>query len=58
MLIVRLISENQPKGDQPEALKQLVNGLSDGAKNPASQIDKTIFRHDCRDRFLYNRLAR
>lgn len=29
----KLISENQPKGDQPEAIKQIVNGLSDGAKN-------------------------
>src|SRR5688500_14225602 len=29
----RLISENTPKGDQPEAIKQLVNGLNDGAKD-------------------------
>ena len=29
----RLISENQPKGDQPEAIKQLVGGLNDGAKD-------------------------
>ena len=29
----RLISENQPKGDQPEAIKQLVDGLNDGAKD-------------------------
>jgi excinuclease ABC subunit B len=29
----RLISENQPKGDQPEAIKQLVQGLNDGAKD-------------------------
>jgi excinuclease ABC subunit B len=29
----RLISENQPKGDQPEAIKQIVNGLNDGAKD-------------------------
>jgi excinuclease ABC subunit B len=29
----KLISENQPKGDQPEAIKQIVNGLDDGAKN-------------------------
>ncbi|MFN0139592.1 MAG: excinuclease ABC subunit UvrB [Pyrinomonadaceae bacterium] len=27
----RLISENTPKGDQPEAIKQIVDGLSDGA---------------------------
>jgi excinuclease ABC subunit B len=29
----RLISENQPKGDQPEAIKQLVQGLKDGVKD-------------------------
>jgi excinuclease ABC subunit B len=29
----RLISENTPKGDQPEAIKQLVGGLNDGAKD-------------------------
>jgi excinuclease ABC subunit B len=29
----RLISENQPKGDQPEAIKQLVDGLNDGVKD-------------------------
>lgn len=29
----RLISENQPKGDQPEAIKQLVEGLNTGAKD-------------------------
>jgi excinuclease ABC subunit B len=29
----RLISENQPKGDQPEAIKQLVDGLNDGTKD-------------------------
>ncbi|HEX8249787.1 MAG TPA: excinuclease ABC subunit UvrB [Pyrinomonadaceae bacterium] len=29
----KLISENQPKGDQPEAIKQIVNGLSDGVKD-------------------------
>src|SRR5687767_5733281 len=29
----RLISENTPKGDQPEAIKQLVRGLNDGAKD-------------------------
>ena len=29
----RLISENTPKGDQPEAIKQIVNGLNDGAKD-------------------------
>lgn len=27
----RLISENTPKGDQPEAIKQIVEGLNDGA---------------------------
>jgi excinuclease ABC subunit B len=27
----KLVSENQPKGDQPEAIKQMVNGLNDGA---------------------------
>ena len=27
----RLISENTPKGDQPEAIRQIVDGLSDGA---------------------------
>ena len=29
----RLISENQPKGDQPEAIKQLVDGLNSGEKD-------------------------
>src|SRR5690348_16994100 len=29
----RLISENQPKGDQPEAIEQLVRGLNEGAKD-------------------------
>ena len=29
----RLISENTPKGDQPEAIRQLVDGLNDGAKD-------------------------
>ncbi len=29
----RLISENTPKGDQPEAISQLVGGLNDGAEN-------------------------
>ena len=29
----RLISENRPKGDQPEAIKQLVDGLNDGTKD-------------------------
>jgi excinuclease ABC subunit B len=29
----KLVSENQPKGDQPEAIKQIVNGLNDGAKD-------------------------
>ncbi|MBX3289337.1 MAG: excinuclease ABC subunit UvrB [Acidobacteria bacterium] len=29
----RLISENQPRGDQPEAIKQLVNGLNEGTKD-------------------------
>lgn len=29
----RLISDNQPKGDQPEAIRQLVDGLNDGAKD-------------------------
>lgn len=29
----RLISENQPKGDQPEAIEQLVRGLNDGEKH-------------------------
>ncbi|MBV9215392.1 MAG: excinuclease ABC subunit UvrB [Acidobacteria bacterium] len=29
----RLISENQPKGDQPEAISQLVSGLNSGAKD-------------------------
>lgn len=29
----RLISENTPKGDQPEAIKQIVNGLNDGTKD-------------------------
>ncbi|HEX9960245.1 MAG TPA: excinuclease ABC subunit UvrB [Pyrinomonadaceae bacterium] len=29
----KLVSENTPKGDQPEAIKQIVNGLNDGAKD-------------------------
>ncbi|MEP7076906.1 MAG: excinuclease ABC subunit UvrB [Acidobacteriota bacterium] len=29
----RLISENTPKGDQPEAIEQLVKGLNDGDRN-------------------------
>ncbi len=29
----RLISENTPKGDQPEAIRQLVDGLNDGAND-------------------------
>jgi excinuclease ABC subunit B len=29
----RLISENQPKGDQPAAIEQMVNGLNDGAQD-------------------------
>ncbi|MET0754391.1 MAG: excinuclease ABC subunit UvrB [Pyrinomonadaceae bacterium] len=29
----RLISENQPKGDQPEAIKQIVNNLNEGVKD-------------------------
>ena len=29
----RLISENQPKGDQPEAIEQLVRNLNEGAKD-------------------------
>ncbi len=29
----RLISENTPKGDQPEAIEQIVNGLNDGAQH-------------------------
>src|SRR5258708_16356007 len=29
----RLISENTPKGDQPEAIEQIVDGLNDGAKD-------------------------
>jgi excinuclease ABC subunit B len=29
----RLISENRPKGDQPEAIKQIVQGLNDGVKD-------------------------
>jgi excinuclease ABC subunit B len=29
----KIESENQPKGDQPEAIKQLVNGLNDGTKH-------------------------
>lgn len=29
----RLISENQPKGDQPEAIKQIVNNLNDNTKD-------------------------
>jgi excinuclease ABC subunit B len=29
----RLISENQPKGDQPQAIEQIVNALNDGTKD-------------------------
>ncbi|MGC2237703.1 MAG: excinuclease ABC subunit UvrB [Pyrinomonadaceae bacterium] len=29
----RLISENQPKGDQPEAIRQIVNNLNEGVKD-------------------------
>src|SRR5580765_2201772 len=29
----RLISENTPKGDQPEAIEQIVTGLNEGAKD-------------------------
>jgi excinuclease ABC subunit B len=29
----RLISENTPKGDQPEAIRQIVDGLDDGARD-------------------------
>jgi len=29
----RLISENTPKGDQPEAIRQIVEGLNDGVKD-------------------------
>src|SRR6188768_1190626 len=29
----RLISENQPTGDQPEAIRQIVEGLNDGVKD-------------------------
>jgi excinuclease ABC subunit B len=29
----RLISENQPKGDQPEAIKQIVNNLNESVKD-------------------------
>ena len=29
----RLISENVPKGDQPEAIRQIVEGLNDGVKD-------------------------
>ena len=29
----RLISENTPKGDQPEAIRQIVDGLNDGVKD-------------------------
>ena len=29
----RLISENVPKGDQPEAIRQLVEGLNGGEKD-------------------------
>ncbi|HCA56515.1 MAG TPA: excinuclease ABC subunit B, partial [Blastocatellia bacterium] len=29
----RLISENTPKGDQPEAIRQLVEGVNGGAKD-------------------------
>ena len=29
----RLVSENTPKGDQPQAIEQMVQGLNDGAKD-------------------------
>jgi excinuclease ABC subunit B len=29
----RLVSENQPKGDQPEAIRQIVNNLNEGVKD-------------------------
>jgi excinuclease ABC subunit B len=29
----RLVSDNTPKGDQPEAIKQIVDGLNDGTKD-------------------------
>ena len=29
----RLISENTPKGDQPEAIRQIVEGLNEGAEH-------------------------
>ena len=29
----RLISENVPRGDQPEAIRQLVEGLNSGVKD-------------------------
>ena len=29
----KLVSENTPKGDQPQAIKQMVRGLNDGAKD-------------------------
>lgn len=29
----KLVSENQPKGDQPEAIDQMVNGLNNNTKN-------------------------
>jgi len=29
----RLVSDNTPKGDQPEAIRQLVDGLTDGTKD-------------------------
>jgi excinuclease ABC subunit B len=29
----KLVSENQPKGDQPEAIEQIVNELNDGTKD-------------------------
>src|SRR6476660_5193217 len=29
----KLVSENQPKGDQPEAIEQMVNGLNNNTKN-------------------------
>jgi len=29
----RLISENTPKGDQPEAIRQIIEGLNDGVKD-------------------------
>ena len=29
----KLVSNNQPKGDQPEAISQIVQGLNDGTKH-------------------------